>query len=162
MYVNSESLERAEGNTGVGSFIVGRMPIAKLKSELAILEKQAKKEGYKDITVDLHFDRGDENNLDSSELIVSGTRLETEEEWHKRLESIKTRKSNTISNAAKIMERSKVLVESIESINEALSKSSLKCEECKNPCSYTTYHGGWKHSRRVCYECLKKIMEEEK
>ena len=152
-------LKRIEIETSVAEpYFFDRLDIKSFKKELAKLEKKAKKEGYKEISVSVGLDK--DVDYDQSYLNVSGIRLETELEWYTRLERIKNHNSSILREATRLMSASKKYTDENDEINYALSKSSLKCEICKKPTNVTI--SGFKNNgkeRRICNEC---ILKEEK
>lgn len=111
----------------------------------------AKKKGFEDIKVEHIYYEGDENNLPYSTMVVTGWRLETEEEWHRRLEERQRSIKRNLDSAGQMVARKISIGQTIATIDEALAKSSLKCEVCGKPCSYTTYYNN--KTKRICGKC---------
>jgi len=108
--------------------------------------------GYKDVVVT--FDREYGQDMKEERFIpIMVTRLETEEEWHLRLESMKERTLNNLKNAREILLKENERMEKVAKIDEALSKSSFKCEVCGKP--YFS-HSPRSKSGQTCLQCLSK------
>ena len=153
---DSQSLEKVWVSKDIYEIGVSNRPFAKnVIKELNKQFEKAKKDGWEDITIVTEEDSGDADNLPSSSIILCGYRLETEEEWHRRLDDKRMHLIKTISNAQDIVNRSDKIKEKIAEFDKAISKSSLKCIDCGNPCYYTTSMGGGKSVRR-CFVCLSK------
>jgi hypothetical protein len=158
---DTKSLKRTKVTKEIGYIRCWeKMSIKDFKNRFRKLEREAKN-SYENITVDFGYEDGDENNLGSSYLVVEGIRVETEKEWHDRLESIKCCNKNTLDNANRIIMASKVYMDQNDEINFALSKSSLRCEICKKPWTGMCYQSNWKKSRRICPKCSDSIRERE-
>ena len=138
---------------------VSRMPIKDFKTALNKLEKGAKKEGLKEISASIRIDVG-EDDWNESYLIVSGTRLETELEWHKRLQDIKNHSSKILEDAKKVVKTGSYYTKLVKDIDNALSKSSLKCEVCGKPEHQILQKIDWKLPRIICNDCYVKSNEQ--
>ena len=132
------------------------MPIKDLTKELVKMERKGKKEGYENITIYTGLDEGDDDNLPRYYIEAMGNRLETEEEWHNRLEDYRTQTKRTIENASRISKNSPSYIKKIEDIDEALKGSKLRCEMCGMPCSCKIFMSNWKKARRLCNTCTEK------
>jgi hypothetical protein len=135
------------------------LKIEDFKERLTKLEKKAKETGITDLKVQMSYDQGDVDcdNRPLYTMCLIGKRLETEGEWHKRLEDQKVRSKRELETAKAIVARSAIYDEKIKNIDAALDTSTLRCEKCNSPCSYTTYMSNWSESKRVCYDCCNKI-----
>jgi len=150
-----KSLKKIKVNKLIGEISNNRnLSVKEFRVSFGKLMKRAKKEGYEDISVDFQTDNGDENNLSSSCMVLMGTRMETEEEWHKRLQHNYNNNKRILDQANRVVNVAKVYDDENDKIAEALSKSSLKCCKCGKPCSYTTWAGG--KTKRICNECCEK------
>lgn len=120
---------------------------------------QSKKQGITNLNIQVRGDEGDENNLPRTYLVIYGRRIETNEEWHKRLLEHKS----FLSREVESIERDKLhvndLKKEIENIEKSLKKipKSLRCSKCGNPKSYIVYGGIWGDKEvRVCRDCDNK------
>ena len=154
--VEKQEVQRAKVGE-ITRYSNSKFTLKDLKAELAKLEKKAKKEGYKDIEVDFEHDYGGENSLGGSYMVVVGTRLETDDEWHRRLDRIKREHKMEIENAERTLKAVKIYTDKIAEVEKALEKSPLKCENCGSPESGLTHKGNWKRSRRICPKCCDKV-----
>lgn len=158
---DQDSMEKQRINARAGSIVFdSKLSLADFLKEVQKITRKAKRDGYKDLTVDGGYDNGDEDTLPSSFFQVFGNRLETEEEWHKRLEDIRRHNQNTLENAQRIMDRKENFLKRIVEVDTALDKSSLKCVDCGSPHSHLESGGGLKKETRLCGPCSNKRRDE--
>ena len=134
------------------------LPVS-LNKAISLLKKakaKASKNKFEDITVDYSYEEGDENNLTQSYIIVTGKRIETEKEWHKRLEHRRNVLKRSMDNAERVTNNLGHYKQEVSAINKALEKSSLKCEMCGSPTSMSVYHDS--KDQRLCEKCLSKLF----
>jgi len=120
---------------------------------------KAKKLNFEDLKIHYAYYEGDENSLPQSSIVVNGWRLETEEEWHRRIEERKRAIQRNIDNAEATVARKTNLNQTIEAIDKALEKSSLKCKVCGKHCSYITYRNN--KPERICCKCDEEREDRE-
>jgi hypothetical protein len=153
-YLEKEIIEVQSSYVRVGPI---NLTIEEFTKALLHLENKAIKDGLTDLTVQICYESGDEDIPNSYSMSLCGKRLETEEEWHKRLEDDRQRAKRELETAQAIVARSTKYEERIKNIDAALETSTLRCEKCNKPCSYTSYILDWKKSKRICNDCCNKI-----
>ena len=127
------------------------------KINLNLIERKAKKDGFTKLQIFVGQEDGNEDNIGYNYIGLDGERLETEKEWHTRLEDSQRRCQRELETAQAIVNSSKKYTEKIENINKALETSLLKCEICGKPESGTIFKGNWKKSRRICHKCSEGV-----
>lgn len=150
------NLEREMTNATAGR-ICTDSTLKDFKRTFNQIEKKAKKEGFTNLHIIVTYDEGDDNTLARHYVEIHGSRLETEEEWHKRLEWQKLRNTRDLEQAQRVVSFGRVTMGENESIDKALEKSSLRCEKCGVPETGLVCMGGWKRSKRLCSKCIEAI-----
>jgi hypothetical protein len=134
----------------------------KLLKRIAADVKKAEKE-YTDIKISVDYDHGDcESPADGYYIVLTGKRLETEEEWHVRLSVTAATIQKNLEAARKQIEHQDMTVQRLKGIEEALKKSSLKCSDCGCPTLivYTSWVTRQK-TTRLCSKCYDKRKQED-
>jgi hypothetical protein len=156
-YLAKEIIEVQSNYIKVGPL---NLKMEDFKEKLEGLENKAIKDGLTDLTVQICYESGDEDTCPSYSMSLCGKRLETEEEWHKKLEDHKRRLKRELETAQAIVARSTTYDEKNKKIDAALETSTLRCEKCNKPCSYKTSMSDWKKSKRICNDCCNILREE--
>lgn len=104
--------------------------IETFKQDLKRIEKKAKKLGYTNVRVELRYDGGDENELSKTTFAVVGSKLETDQEWHTRLEWDRNRNTRLMEETLRNYNALPVFKDIDKQYEDALSKSPLKCTTC--------------------------------
>jgi len=125
--------------------------IETFKQDLKRIEKKAKKLGYTNIRIELKYNDGDENNLPRTTFAVVGSKLETDQEWHNRLEWDRNRNKRTIEDTLRNYNALQVFQNIDKQYEDALSKSPLKCTTCGKPNAKEVH--SWGKTRRICHDC---------
>lgn len=146
--MNESSLEKIRVRKMVGSVDSDLKTANKVIEKLSTLVKLAEKDGLTDIRIDPEFEPADDCNLENRYISVTAMRLETDEEWHRRLESNKDRLLHTIENGKSIVQKEQHYRDKCKEIDEALSKSNLKCKYCGKPTSIS-----WNVNGKMVYTC---------
>ena len=154
--MNETSLEKQEMRVPLDYIYYNpEMTIDKLIAKLEVFKKTTIGKGYKNVEVKFDIesrDYGDGREQEEPFISIIGTRLETEEEWVRRLESIKERSLKNIENAKFILSDLEYRNNKIAKIDEALSRSLLKCDKCGTP---------WAANySKTCNDCAKKEYEK--
>lgn len=142
------------------SFYPNHDTIKFLKAELDKMEKKAIKEGYTNLRLIIRQEPSEyELSTGDYYICLEGSRLETEEEWHKRLLHKKTRLTNDLNDAISMTSEAglKFYGDEIKLLTEKLETSTLRCEKCGMLCAYTTTMSNWKKPRRICNICADKF-----
>lgn len=117
---------------------------------------KAKKNGFTKIKLDTKEDPGDENSLPTSSIVLTGWRQENEEEWHKRLEHVKSGYKRDLDNAQRVMDKKDFFTGRISEIDAVLEKSSLRCVECGKPTTCQVVKAYESKLKRLCPKCSMK------
>ena len=127
--------------------------IEDFEKKFKAIKKKAIKDGCTNITVALEYrEKGaGDDDYNSSWISIEGTRLETDEEWHKRLVLECGRLCRCIKDIERIPTDLTYYKKEIEKLNEAIETSPLRCEKCNVPVYWVTYTGN-KH-KRLCNKC---------
>jgi len=133
----------------------GEFDINSIINKLKKASKKATIKGFSKIKL-ITFDvPNDENNLGYSGIQIVGERMETEEEWLRRIEGIKYHKKRTLDNYTRGIGLIETLNNDIKEIEKVIETTTLRCEKCNIPCSYTISISG-KKPRRLCSKCADK------
>lgn len=153
------NLEREMINAVVGRVYIDN-PIEDYKRGFKQLEKKAKKEGFISLHLSIGYNEGDDNTLERNYIELCGSRVETEIEWHKRLEWKKILNIRELEHAQQVLSWEKTSIEENTAIDKALEKTSYRCEKCGVPETGLTHMGNWKRSKRLCGKCCNILREE--
>lgn len=132
--------------------------IETFKQDLKRIEKKAKKLGYTNVRVELRYNEGDENNLSRTTFAVTGDKLETDQEWHRRLEHEKIRNKRVIEETLRNHNVLSFFQDIDKQYEDALKNSPLKCITCGKPTAREIH--SWGKTRRICHEC-DHILDEK-
>ena len=125
--------------------------IETFKKDFQRIEKKAKKLGYTNVKVELRYNEGDENNLSKITFAVVGDKLETDQEWHNRLEWDKNRNKRLMEETLRNYNILSFFQDIDKQYENALNKSPLKCITCGKPNAREVH--SWGKTRRICHDC---------
>ena len=92
------------------------------------------------------------DDLSYSVIYVKGQRIETEKEWHERLENYRNSLNKIIEDAQRVIKNIPNYKNKIEQFTKAIEKSKLRCSVCKEPTTMTVF---WQNkSLLMCIKCL--------
>lgn len=123
--------------------------IENFENDLKRIKKKAKKEKYSNVRVEIIIDEGDGYRVSKTTFAVIGDRLETEEEWHSRLEYAKYKNILNIDDIIREYNALELYNRIDEQYQAAIEKTSIRCEECGKPATNKTFY----HDKKLCNDC---------
>lgn len=126
-----------------------------LKKKLDELCKKAKKDGLINPVISISAELPDDEGYGREGVVFSmyGQRQETEEEWFKRIQNMKNANEQELQRAKDTVNAESLYLERIQKCNDALEKSTLRCQDCGVPSMSWVCSPGEKTSRRICSKC---------